>query len=114
MSGKYLVAFGEGQAAVVVEVEDKRSGPQPASRAGEASVKVKKTFEEAVAGIRPIATALFSAVHGLAPEEVEIEFGIKVSVEAGVVLASAASEAHCVVKLKWKRPDEQMTSHAPA
>ncbi len=114
MSGRYLAAFGEGEAKIIVEVEDQRSGMQPASRAGDAMVKAKQSFEDTVSGIRPIASALFDAIQGLAPEEAEIEFGIKVSVEAGVVLASAASEAHCVVKLKWKRPEEQMTSHAPA
>jgi len=113
MSGQYFVAFGEGDATVVVEVEDRRSGPQPAARGGETVVKAKKTFEDAVAGIRPMATALFRAVYGLGPEEAEIEFGVKVSADAGVVLASAGSEVHCVVKLKWKRPDEQR-SHVSA
>ncbi|OWK34897.1 hypothetical protein FRUB_09739 [Fimbriiglobus ruber] len=36
------------------------------------------------------------------PSEVAIEFGIKVSVESGVIVASAEAEANFKVSLKWK------------
>ncbi len=37
--------------------------------------------------------------------EVDIEFGIKLGFEAGVVLSKASTEANLNVTLKWKRPE---------
>jgi Trypsin-co-occurring domain 1 len=43
----------------------------------------------------------------LAPDEHEIEFGIKLNAEAGVVVAKSAVEGHFSVKLLWRRGDSQ-------
>jgi len=38
----------------------------------------------------------------LAPESVSVEFGIKFSAQAGVVLAASAVEGNCKITLSWK------------
>ena len=39
----------------------------------------------------------------VAPTEIELEMGIKLSADAGIILASVASEANLSLKLKWDR-----------
>lgn len=36
------------------------------------------------------------------PDEIEIELGLKLSAEAGVVLAKTATEGHFLLKLVWR------------
>lgn len=52
-----------------------------------------------------MATALLEEVRSLAesPDEVGVEFGIKLSGTAGAIIASTAIEAHFKVTLNWKR-----------
>ncbi len=39
-----------------------------------------------------------------APETIELTFGVKLSTEAGAILAKAGGEANFEVKLGWSRP----------
>jgi len=41
-----------------------------------------------------------------APDEVQVEFGIVLSAEAGAVLAAASAGANYKVTMTWKRPPE--------
>lgn len=101
MADKQLIEFGAGEDRVVVEIEDRRLGPRPASRG--LVEKVNQSFKQVAGGIRPIAWALLDEIKDLAPAEAEIEFGVKFTAEAGVVLASTGGEVHCTVKLVWKK-----------
>ena len=93
-----------GGGEVVVEVDDVPQGRQLASRGGGVGRQAQKTFEEAAAGIRPIADAILAQVKAVQPDSVAVEFGIKLSASAGVILTSAAGEAHCKITLTWKKP----------
>jgi hypothetical protein len=82
-------------------------GPQPASR--DVTVAgVQRSFEQALGAVKKTLT---SAVHELRdafperPDELELEFGIKASLEANtLILAKAAGEASFTVKALWKKP----------
>jgi hypothetical protein len=104
---KRLVEFPlEEGGSVVVEV-DATSADQliPASLPGDVAAKVALTFESALDKIRPAVGAIISKLRGLvdAPDEVAVEFGIKLSGSAGAILASADAEANFKVNLTWKR-----------
>ncbi len=43
----------------------------------------------------------------LAPDEVEVEFGVKFMTDAGVAFVSAGTEAGITVKVKWERIKEK-------
>jgi hypothetical protein len=66
---------------------------------------VTETLQEALGRIRPALEAVVGQVRGLAspPDRVSIEFGIKVTAEAGVVIAKAATEANFTVSAEWTR-----------
>jgi hypothetical protein len=89
--------------SVVVQVNERQSGPVPAASPGEFAAKAKMTFEQAAAQLRPIAKTLLEQVKDLGPENVEIELGISFSAEAGVILARTSAEGTCKITLSWKK-----------
>jgi len=100
MSEKYLIEY-EMEDGSVIRVESsgdlgvERISKDKTSRAGE-------KFEQAIAQIKPVAKALFGAFeHFNNPQEINLEFGVKFSAKAGVIFASADSEATFKVSLKW-------------
>ncbi|MBK1657771.1 CU044_2847 family protein [Paracraurococcus ruber] len=97
----------DGNTAVLVEaVEDGTpKGQQRVSVGGATAEKASKTFEEALAGIKPIASTILTQMRDAVAEaqEIQVEFGIKLTASAGVVLAKAATEGHCKISVKWTR-----------
>ena len=105
---KHLVEFPlEGSGSVLVEVDDTQAGRVArGTRPGEVAEKANQTFEAALDKIKPAAQAIITQLRGLndEPDEVSVEFGIKLSAEAGAFIASAGVEANYKVSLKWVKP----------
>ncbi|WP_229909066.1 CU044_2847 family protein [Streptomyces flavofungini] len=99
-----LVQFTtEGGAHVVLaDVDDDGSGARLVSR-GEGPALAARTFE---ASLGPVRTAAESALRvfrdgDLAPDSVEIEFGVRMTAEAGAVIVKGSGEGHLLVRLSW-------------
>lgn len=92
---------------VLFEVDQEHPGAKPYRGSGtEAVIKVAgETFDSVVARLRPVADALASQLGGLAhaPDQVSVEFGVKVTADAGVVIAKAGSEASLRITLSWRK-----------
>ncbi len=99
---KRVIEFKQGEQTIFVEVEEQASPGDQLSGRISGVEKAKQSFEEAVSGIGPIAETILRKVAALGPESVSVEFGIKFSAQAGVVLASSAVEGNCKVTLGWK------------
>ncbi|MFF8862285.1 CU044_2847 family protein [Streptomyces sp. NPDC015139] len=98
-----LVEFRtEDGALVVVEDVVTRSGARLVSR-GDGPAQAARTFEGALEGVRAAAASALRVFRdgSLRPETVEIEFGVRLSAEAGAVIAKGSTEGHLVVKLSW-------------
>jgi hypothetical protein len=80
----------------------------PTFRGGNPAVGAQRSFHEALGAVKKtVATAILELRDSFPdrPDELEIEFGIKASVEAnGLILAKAAGEASFTVKALWKKP----------
>jgi Trypsin-co-occurring domain 1 len=105
---KRYVEFSSKQGtSIVVEVEEPQpeTGEVRAGRPSAVAAKAKQTLEDSLDVVKPAAEALVDKLKNLAsaPDEVGIEFGIKLSAEAGAFIASASTEANFSVKLTWKR-----------
>jgi hypothetical protein len=99
-----LVRFSlESGGSVLVQLDERQSGPVPAASPGDIATKASMTFEQAVAQIGPIAKTLLDQVKDLEPHEAKVELGISFSAEAGVVLAKTSAEGSCKVTLSWKK-----------
>lgn len=108
---KRLIEFpleGTNQ-SIFVEVDDSEtSGVVRASRVGDAIAKAQTTFEEAMERVKPAASAIIAKIRSLhdSPDEVEVQFGLKLSADCGAYVASAGMEANYTVTLKWKKEDQ--------
>lgn len=98
-----LMEFGTADGAVLVEADGDQPGARPVSRGGNSLVRAGQTLDEALAGIRSAAESALAAFRGgsLRPDGVELEFGVKLTAEAGAVIAKTAVEGHLTVKLSW-------------
>src|SRR5215204_626805 len=109
---KRLVEFrSDSGEPILVEVEDVGLSGE-ARRGLSASAVVERaqtSFEDALDRVRPMATGLVGKLRaigaaGSPPDEVQVQFGIVLSAEAGAVLASASAEANYSVTMTWKQP----------
>ncbi|MCP4352925.1 MAG: hypothetical protein GY795_46335 [Desulfobacterales bacterium] len=101
---KNIIEFELDGKPVYVEVEDPESayGERRVSRAEDGIGKTEKRFTDAIARIRPAAEAVLKTFQEMnMPEEIGLEFGLKFNAKAGVMFASADSEATFKVSLKW-------------
>jgi Trypsin-co-occurring domain 1 len=106
----YLVEFDTDDpvdGGIIVDVSEVDAGPipvgvDPAQIARRASL----TFEQAFVQIRHIADASISSF-GLMkerPDEIRVDFAIKLTADVGAVLAKVGGEANLAVSLTWHPP----------
>lgn len=105
---KRLIEFPlEAGGSILIQVEElaEEASTTRAGRASDAVVQAHQTFEAALERLKPIADAIIARLRGLTdpPDEVQVEFGVTLSAEAGVVVASASAEANYRVTLTWRR-----------
>ncbi|MFB6631574.1 CU044_2847 family protein [Streptomyces sp. NPDC056362] len=98
-----FMEFGTGNGTVLVEADGLAPGQRPVSRGGNSLVRASQTLDEALAGIRAAAESALAVFRGgsLQPDGVELEFGVKLTAEAGAVIAKTAVEGHLTVRLSW-------------
>ncbi|MEU2236769.1 CU044_2847 family protein [Streptomyces vietnamensis] len=102
--------FATEDGAVLVEADNLQPGQRSVSRGGNSLVRAGQTLDDALAGIRTAAESALAVFRGgsLRPDGVELEFGVKLTAEAGAVIAKTAVEGHLVVRLSWT-PDGRGT-----
>ncbi|GAA2800124.1 CU044_2847 family protein [Crossiella cryophila] len=87
---------------VTVEVEE-QPGVVRAARPGQVLQKARSSFESALGEVQVAAMAALRQFQTLAPDEVELKFGVKLDAQAGAVIARTGMQGHFEVKLKWQR-----------
>ncbi|MFD1934371.1 MULTISPECIES: CU044_2847 family protein [Nonomuraea] len=92
----------EGGGALYVEVPDRSQGTRRVSRTGEVIEASVESLEAALRPIRDAAAATLAAFRESSPDEVELEFSVKLNAEAGAMIAKTCVEGHIQVRLSWK------------
>ncbi len=119
---KQLVEFPTDDGSVIViEIEAQADGEQsrqlraqlkepqgvePVARGpAEIIAKAQRSFEQALERVKPIATGLKAKLGSLhdPPDEIEVEFGLNMSIEGGAIVAKGGVGANFKIKLKWLR-----------
>jgi hypothetical protein len=115
MSGVVEVPLAEG-GSVLIEVDDSGRGQALRSRGNSIPTTVSEPLDHLLASIGPVTQTMLGELSGLAdsPHELEIEFGIKLSADAKVVIARAGGEANFRIALRWSRPDGESNGVGPA
>jgi hypothetical protein len=104
MATKQFMEFRlEDGGSVIVEGIDTSS--TPVTRGGGVSEKIVesgKTFDEVLQGLKPIASAIQkSLVEINNPDEITVEFGVKIGGKTGIILASLETEVNFQISIKW-------------
>jgi hypothetical protein len=102
------IPLDEGESLhVEVDARDE-NGWTRAGRAQDAASTVGRTLHEALAPIRPAMQTVVDQLRGgiSPPDSIKLEFGIKFSADAGVVVARTATEASFSVSVEWHRSAE--------
>jgi hypothetical protein len=120
---KRLVEFGvAGGETIFVEVDEPEikspssgSGQTMRGKEQQASQTIEKaslSFESALGKIKPVAEAFIHTLGSLskAPDEMEVEFGLKLTAEAGAVVAAVGAEVNYKVTLKWVHKETETKS----
>jgi hypothetical protein len=104
-----LIRFDlDGGGVVLVESDEDEPGIERASRLDDFVIQAGASLEQTLEHARSVADAAFAKLRGLTrePDELEVEFGIRLTATAGAVVAKAATEGHLRVRLLWSKPDE--------
>jgi hypothetical protein len=114
---KRLVEFPlEDGTNILIEIDDVEQGGLVKASLSETVVKAQQSLEKSLEKVKPAAQYIIKQIRELhdSPDEVQVSFGLKLSADAGAVLASASAEANYTVTLKWaKEKEEASANQAP-
>lgn len=102
------VPLGDGTDDVVrVQVREVDERLVRVGRGSRAVPRAEQTLGQMLDTVRPVADSFVGRFRGMvnAPDEVTLEFGVSISAEADVVIASTATAANFAVTLTWNRGD---------
>src|SRR5258708_5461252 len=89
---------------VVVEVDPDDAGFQGVTRKSGEIVDMAERFENILAPVRTAAMATLRTFRdrALDAHEISLVFGVKITVEAGAIIARTALDGHISVTVKWQ------------
>jgi hypothetical protein len=96
---------GGGVLVVEVDPADSASRLTRGSAPEAAMATASATFESALQTVRCAAEGILHQLRSLAepPDEVAVEFGVKMNAQAGAIIAKASTEANFKINLTWKK-----------
>ncbi len=102
MSKEVPVLLSDGITIMVEVDEPKGRGLRPISRDDED--KVARKFSDYLPSVQSIASSIIDTLQALPhkPETIAVEFGLKISGEAGIILTKGSTEANLKLSLTWK------------
>jgi Trypsin-co-occurring domain 1 len=74
------------------------ASPEP----GEVAARAQVTLEEALEKLKPSLQKVVHLLSEMAPNETEVEFGLKIGGETGVIIAKGTAEVNFAVRMSWK------------
>jgi hypothetical protein len=107
LSGKAM-PIRIGGIEVLVETTEV-AGTQPTSKASDAADHVLDAFDRAKQTILEVAESTAGLIEeaarrGARPDQLQVEFGLKFSVQGNIIVAGATAEAALVVRLTYDAP----------
>lgn len=101
-----MYADSDSEERIVFEVDGSEvpddlvlAAPRLSGAAAHASV----TFAEAIGKLRPPLERVVDLLHELSPEHIEVEFGLKIGGETGIIVSKGTAEVNFTVRMSWDR-----------
>lgn len=104
----------DGGGVILVESSDVDDGPVMAGRIHDAVHDVPRRLGEIIEPVTETARILVERLSRANPSEFEVEFGIDLAAEAGVVITKSTVGTNVKVRMVWKRPEGGAPDDAPA
>lgn len=101
-----LVELPVENGSVIVEVDEADVPSEltlASTQPGETAARLGTTLEQALEKLYPTIAALTNRLQQAGPEDIEIEFSLKVGGETGLIVAKGSVEANFTVKLSWHK-----------
>ncbi|MEV7122618.1 CU044_2847 family protein [Kitasatospora griseola] len=103
----------DGGGSILFEAADSgAAGPVKAGRVGDAIRDLPVGLNAALEPVTDLARTVLRRLRDAGPAEVEVEFGVDLATEAGVVITKAEANCHLTVKMVWRK-DETDTGPVP-
>lgn len=67
--------------------------------------RARVTLEAAIEQLKPSLRKIGNMLNDVAPDEAEIEFGLKIGGETGIIIAKGSVDVNFTVRLCWKKPE---------
>lgn len=90
---------------IVVEMDQDQAGVVKAGRAGQIVGKATQTLEAALDSVVPAAQSILAKLRQAHPHDITVEFGLKLTGEAGAVITRTTGECNLKVTLHWAPGD---------
>ena len=90
---------------VLVEVDGANGRVTRGGRPAALATKAGHSLEQVLGGVGPAVRGVVSELRAAAdwPDEVEVEFAVKLSSDANVIIARTGGEANFRIALRWSR-----------
>lgn len=100
-----------GDQTVRVQIREVDEALVRVGRGGRTVARAERTLGQMLDTVRPVAESFVGRFSDMAqaPDEITLEFGVSLSAEADVVIASTATAANFSVTLTWNRRDRPGT-----
>jgi hypothetical protein len=117
---KQIKTFRAHDVLVVVETDvdwtdDEQLGSDPVSRRSRLASTVE-TLDDALATVTPALDVISSKIkawsNACAPDEIEAKIGIKLTAEAGAIIARTSAEGNIEITFRWSRNDTDERSQS--
>ena len=91
--------------SIAVEVEDARGPVTRGGRGADSVTKAGESLEDALSRLGPALRGIVRQLResGDWPGEIEVEFSIRLSAEAGVIITRTGGEANFRIAMRWVR-----------
>ncbi|MGW1173574.1 CU044_2847 family protein [Kitasatospora sp. NPDC002543] len=105
----------DGGGSILVEAVDGAAGPVKAGRVGDAVRDLPASLGSALEPVTDMARTVLRRLRDAGPAEVEVEFGVDLATEAGVVITKTSANCHLTVRMVWRKGEaEAPAGQAPA
>ncbi|EDY52675.1 hypothetical protein SSCG_05718 [Streptomyces clavuligerus] len=99
-----MVVDGDDEGTAVFEVDGGLVGSDLELAADDGVVaRAQTSLRQALDRVRPALSQVSETVRELKPDEMEIQFGLKIGGESGVIIAKGTTEVNFAVRVLWNR-----------
>ncbi|GAA1032171.1 hypothetical protein GCM10009557_29810 [Virgisporangium ochraceum] len=88
--------------SILVEAPVPAGGPVKAGRLGDTIRDLPSTLGTALGPVASMARTVLNQLRQAGPDELQVEFGVELATESGVVITRAQATCHLQVTMTWR------------